>query len=94
MKKMAWSLEKCDGNLSNKMGFVHPATEDSAEEAIEAIKAGKVIAVPTDTLYGFACDAWYCPYLGFRFCSLLFLKVYFFSVLFMGYCRLLNMDLF
>ncbi|OIT05790.1 hypothetical protein A4A49_21554 [Nicotiana attenuata] len=55
---MAWSLEKSDGNVETKLVSVSPATEDYAEEAIEAIKAGKVIAVPTDTLYGFACDAW------------------------------------
>lgn len=57
MKKMAWSLEKSDGNVDTKVVSVSPATEDYAKEAIEAIKAGKVIAVPTDTLYGFACDA-------------------------------------
>ncbi|KAG8371335.1 hypothetical protein BUALT_Bualt13G0077000 [Buddleja alternifolia] len=56
---MAWSLEKCDGSSveNAKMGLVRPATEDYAEEAIGAVKAGEVIAVPTDTLYGFACDA-------------------------------------
>lgn len=58
VKKMAWNVEKCDGIVGSKMGLVRPATEDYAEEAIEAIKAGKVISVPTDTLYGFACDAW------------------------------------
>uniref|UniRef100_A0A5B7B2C6 Threonylcarbamoyl-AMP synthase n=1 Tax=Davidia involucrata TaxID=16924 RepID=A0A5B7B2C6_DAVIN len=56
-KKMAWSLEKCDVNEETKLGVVRPATKVYAEEAIEALKAGKVIAVPTDTLYGFACDA-------------------------------------
>ncbi|KAK6144423.1 hypothetical protein DH2020_021243 [Rehmannia glutinosa] len=58
-RRMAWSLEKCDGNAveSAKMGLVRPATADYAEEAVEAVRAGKVIAVPTDTLYGFACDA-------------------------------------
>ncbi|KAL5764087.1 hypothetical protein ACOSQ2_016681 [Xanthoceras sorbifolium] len=56
-KKMAWSLEKCQVSAENKFGLVHPATEAYSEEAIEALKAGKVIAVPTDTLYGFACDA-------------------------------------
>ena len=45
--------------VENKLGVVRPATEEYAEEAIEALKAQKVIAVPTDTLYGFACDAWY-----------------------------------
>ncbi|XP_060169567.1 uncharacterized protein LOC132600425 isoform X2 [Lycium barbarum] len=57
VKKMAWNLEKCDGNVQTKMVSVCPATEDYAQDAIEAIKARKVIAVPTDTLYGFACDA-------------------------------------
>ena len=64
------SLEKCDGNVESKMGLVRPATEDYAQEAVEAIKAGKVIAVPTYTLYGFACDAWYGkfpPTSSFRF---------------------------
>nr|GMD99782.1 yrdC domain-containing protein, mitochondrial-like [Ipomoea batatas] len=41
----------------DRMGVVQPATEDYAEAAIKAIKSGNVIAVPTDTLYGFACDA-------------------------------------
>nr|GLL49262.1 yrdC domain-containing protein, mitochondrial-like [Ipomoea trifida] len=41
----------------DRMGVVQPATEDYAETAITAIKSGNVIAVPTDTLYGFACDA-------------------------------------
>lgn len=41
----------------NEVGIVHPATEEYADEAVEAVKAGKVIAVPTDTLYGLACDA-------------------------------------
>ncbi|XP_070026539.1 uncharacterized protein [Nicotiana sylvestris] len=57
MKKIAWSLEKSDGNVETKVVFVSPATEDYAEEAIEAIKAGKILDVPTNTLYGFACDA-------------------------------------
>ncbi|GAV66394.1 Sua5_yciO_yrdC domain-containing protein [Cephalotus follicularis] len=59
VKKMAYSVEKCHVNGENNfgLGIVCPATEDYAHEAIEALKAGKVIAVPTDTLYGFACDA-------------------------------------
>lgn len=56
-KNMAWSLKKCDLSIENKVGVVHPSTDDYAEEAIEAIRVGKVVAVPTDTLYGFACDA-------------------------------------
>lgn len=56
--KMVGSLEKSGLNVENKMGLVCPATEAYAAEAIEVLKAGKVIAVPTDTLYGFACDAW------------------------------------
>lgn len=60
-----WSLEKSDletaaaaANTELRVN-VRPATEAHAEEAVEALKDGKVIAVPTDTLYGFACDAWY-----------------------------------
>ncbi|XP_052182063.1 uncharacterized protein LOC127794839 isoform X2 [Diospyros lotus] len=58
-RKMAWSSEKHDDmNVeTRKLGIVRPAEEAYAEEAIEAVKAGKVIAVPTDTIYGFACDA-------------------------------------
>lgn len=56
-KNMAWSMERCDLGLDVKTGVVHPATDAYAAEAVEALKAGKVIAVPTDTLYGFACDA-------------------------------------
>lgn len=62
--KMAQSLEICDVGVENKLGVVRPATEEYAEEVIEALKAGKVIAVPTDTLYGFACDAWYAIHTG------------------------------
>jgi tRNA A37 threonylcarbamoyladenosine synthetase subunit TsaC/SUA5/YrdC len=51
--KMARSLHNCE------LGVVRPATENYAKEAIEALKAEKVIVVPTDTIYGFACDAWY-----------------------------------
>ncbi|XP_061358784.1 uncharacterized protein LOC133302975 isoform X2 [Gastrolobium bilobum] len=54
---MALSLDNCDLGHENKNGVVHPATDSYAAEAVEALKAGKVIAVPTDTLYGFACDA-------------------------------------
>ncbi|KAL1315582.1 hypothetical protein HN51_017585 [Arachis hypogaea] len=45
--------------LDNKTGtaLFRPATDAYAPEAVEALRAGKVIAVPTDTLYGFACDA-------------------------------------
>lgn len=44
--------------MGSELGVVRPATDAHAEEAIESINAGRVIAVPTDTLYGFACDAW------------------------------------
>ncbi|KAF5206691.1 Yrdc domain-containing protein [Thalictrum thalictroides] len=44
-------------SLEMKNEVVLPATEAYADEAIKSIKQGKVIAVPTDTLYGFACDA-------------------------------------
>lgn len=69
---MAWSVEKCNGNgvETTRMGLVRPAMEGYAEEAIEAVNAGKVIAVPTDTLYGFACDAWYVSFSsGFSICT-------------------------
>lgn len=58
---MAW---KC-GAMAGPLGpsLVRPATEEFTKEAITALRAGKVIAVPTDTLYGFACDAWYAYYL-------------------------------
>ncbi|KAF5744703.1 hypothetical protein HS088_TW07G00282 [Tripterygium wilfordii] len=55
--KMSWTVEKCEVGVGNRLGVVRPATEDHAQEAVEAVKAGKVVAVPTDTLYGFACDA-------------------------------------
>ncbi|EAY88934.1 hypothetical protein EE612_015955 [Oryza sativa] len=34
-----------------------PATNDHVMKAIDSINRGQVIAVPTDTIYGFACDA-------------------------------------
>ncbi|KAG7036885.1 YrdC domain-containing protein, mitochondrial [Cucurbita argyrosperma subsp. argyrosperma] len=43
--------------VENSLQALRPASEAFAQEAIEALKAGKVIAVPTDTLYGLACDA-------------------------------------
>ncbi|KAL6199936.1 hypothetical protein ACLB2K_029718 [Fragaria x ananassa] len=57
--KMAWSLEKLDAAAFEvtQLGVVRPATEAQIDEAVEALRAGKVIAVPTDTLYGFTCDA-------------------------------------
>ncbi|KMT04709.1 hypothetical protein BVRB_7g168910 [Beta vulgaris subsp. vulgaris] len=55
--KVAPSSNGCDGSLRNGAGVVLPATKEFAEEAIQSLKLGKVIAVPTDTLYGFACDA-------------------------------------
>lgn len=59
VKNMAWSLETSEADVRINSGLIRPATEDFAKEAVEALKAEKVIAVPTDTLYGFACDAWY-----------------------------------
>lgn len=60
-EKMAWKCGAMAGPLGP--GLVRPATEEFAKEAVTALRAGKVIAVPTDTLYGFACDAWYAYYL-------------------------------
>ncbi|XP_057954980.1 uncharacterized protein LOC131148989 isoform X2 [Malania oleifera] len=55
--KMACNVENFDLGIESKLGLVRPALKVYANDAIEALKAGKVIAVPTDTLYGFACDA-------------------------------------
>ncbi|KAH9300675.1 hypothetical protein KI387_012258, partial [Taxus chinensis] len=46
-------------NLSHQWetGAVLPASEIHVKNAVEALRDGKVIAVPTDTLYGLACDA-------------------------------------
>ncbi|GLT45735.1 hypothetical protein SLA2020_195440 [Shorea laevis] len=57
LKKMACSMQRCEVVIESKLGVICPATEVYAGEAVEALKAGKIIAVPTDTLYGFACDA-------------------------------------
>ncbi|KAM7502080.1 hypothetical protein LguiB_000984 [Lonicera macranthoides] len=57
LKNMAWSLETSEADVGIKSGLIRPAAEDFAKEAVEALKAEKVIAVPTDTIYGFACDA-------------------------------------
>ncbi|KAK9090580.1 hypothetical protein Sjap_023757 [Stephania japonica] len=58
-EKMAWALNGCNVGLNAKAGVILPGTVEHAEGAVGAVKAGKVIAAPTDTLYGFACDAWY-----------------------------------
>lgn len=57
--KTTWSFEKCCMRVENSLQALRPASEAFAQEATEALRAGKVIAVPTDTLYGLACDAWY-----------------------------------
>ncbi|XP_050215192.1 uncharacterized protein LOC126666230 [Mercurialis annua] len=55
---MGSSSVRCNNaEIEEKLGVVRAATELYAEEAVEALNAGRVIAVPTDTLYGFACDA-------------------------------------
>ncbi|KAM0851040.1 hypothetical protein ACQ4PT_052662 [Festuca glaucescens] len=36
---------------------IFPASKDHVAKAIDAINGGQVIAVPTDTIYGFSCDA-------------------------------------
>ncbi|CAN8301083.1 unnamed protein product [Cochlearia groenlandica] len=57
-KKLVSGLDRAEiCVVSTSSSLVHPANESYAREAIEAIKSEKVIAVPTDTLYGFACDA-------------------------------------
>jgi tRNA A37 threonylcarbamoyladenosine synthetase subunit TsaC/SUA5/YrdC len=55
---MAQSTKQVQMGLVSMPGFILPSSEDHDEDAIDAIKARNVIAVPTDTLYGFACDAW------------------------------------
>lgn len=57
LRKMSQGLNKCSMDFCTTGGVVLPASEDNIDEAIGAIRAGAVIAVPTDTLYGFACDA-------------------------------------
>ncbi|KAM7258373.1 hypothetical protein ACFE04_014114 [Oxalis oulophora] len=44
-------------NVDTIFSTVSPATKHYALEAINALKAGRVIALPTDTLYGFASHA-------------------------------------
>ncbi|KAI3450555.1 hypothetical protein Pfo_007220 [Paulownia fortunei] len=67
-KRMAWSLEKFDGHSveAAKMGLVRPAMEDYAEEAIEAVRAGKVIAclifTTHDPFYSFIQFHYFVPF--------------------------------
>lgn len=58
------SLDGCDGTSRNGKRVVLPATKEFAKEAMQSIKSGKVIAVPTDTLYGFAYTR-YCNILQY-----------------------------
>lgn len=39
-------------------GAVLPVTEEHIAQGVAALAGGRVIAVPTDTLYGVACAAW------------------------------------
>ncbi|KAM7275194.1 hypothetical protein ACFE04_017060 [Oxalis oulophora] len=57
---MTYTVENChvSDHTNTILSTVSPATTYYALEAIKTLKAGRVIAVPTDTLYGFACDAW------------------------------------
>lgn len=54
---MSRSMKRCNVGFGAETGVVLPASEDHIEKAIDAVRAEKVVAVPTDTLYGFACDA-------------------------------------
>lgn len=56
---MSQALRKCNVGSETNAGVILPASENYIPQAIDALKAEKVIAVPTDTIYGFACDAWY-----------------------------------
>ncbi|XP_006649582.1 yrdC domain-containing protein, mitochondrial-like [Oryza brachyantha] len=59
------SVVSCSVRLSDNVthrieataGHILPATTDNVMKAIDSINRGQVIAVPTDTIYGFACDA-------------------------------------
>ncbi|XP_073525674.1 threonylcarbamoyl-AMP synthase-like [Phyllobates terribilis] len=55
--QLAHSVRRCSSLKAVSHGVVRPASVEHATEAIEAVRSGGVIAVPTDTLYGFACDA-------------------------------------
>ena len=90
---MAWSMENDELGLDVKIGVVHPATDTYAAEAVEALKAGKVIAVPTDTLYGFACDAWYVCYFNLCLKLLAYIALKLFMILltcFLLYMHFIN----
>ncbi|XP_078447668.1 DHBP synthase RibB-like alpha/beta domain-containing protein [Wolffia australiana] len=51
------SSSRCFADPGIEEGVLLPASEPNVPVAVQAIKSGKVIAVPTDTIYGFACDA-------------------------------------
>ncbi|KAJ6802878.1 yrdC domain-containing protein, mitochondrial isoform X1 [Iris pallida] len=57
LRKISGVLNKYSMDFGTTGGVVLPASEDHIDEAIDAVRAGAVIAVPTDTLYGFSCDA-------------------------------------
>jgi tRNA A37 threonylcarbamoyladenosine synthetase subunit TsaC/SUA5/YrdC len=47
-------VQRIGGSSEN----VFPAANDHVVKATDAISRGQVVAVPTDTIYGFTCDAW------------------------------------
>ena len=47
LKTMASSLENHELDVENKLGVIRPATDAYEAEALEALKAGEIIAVPT-----------------------------------------------
>lgn len=51
-------FENAAHRIEATAGNIFPATKDHVKKATYAINRGQVIAVPTDTIYGFACDAW------------------------------------
>ncbi|PKU79501.1 hypothetical protein MA16_Dca000847 [Dendrobium catenatum] len=55
--RMSQDLEKTCKETRSKGSTLLVASDRYIEKSVKAIKDGKVIAVPTDTLYGFACDA-------------------------------------
>lgn len=49
--------ENISHRVEDSTEHIFPASKDHVAKAIDAINGGQVIAVPTDTIYGFSCDA-------------------------------------
>ncbi|KAI9077689.1 hypothetical protein K1719_040376 [Acacia pycnantha] len=57
IRNMACDVENSEKSIEGKIRVARPATDAFVAEAVEALRAGKVFVVSTDTLYGYACDA-------------------------------------